>query len=359
MLSLIRNLIILIIISNSTKAEEIEKILFTINDEIYTTVDLNNRINYIKIMSIDNNLTDENYLKDFVSVLLYNEHVEEYKININENILNDFYKSLLENYKKEKKNIYISEEEIFKNVRYDYQRKFIIERLLNKKKKNILREENRIFDIYNIKIDYFTFNNDIDENLDQILKLIDFNKINLSKENLNHKLIDYVYFTKVINSFENIDKTLKNEIINNKEVFIIKKNNFILIGKTTKELRDNIDLKITFFKIESKQEINKDIIVCNNLDNIKIGKNISIEKFDKIEISKISNIIKKNLISINDKILIKEDNSKYYLMLCEFNYNSETSKEVIINNKINDEVLKIKENFLFEQKIKYNFKLYE
>ena len=27
--------------------------------------------------------------------------------------------------------------------------------------------------------------------------------------------------------------------------------------------------------------------------------------------------------------------------------------------KINDEVLKIKENFLFEQKIKYNIKLYE
>ena len=46
-------------------------------------------------------------------------------------------------------------------------------------------------------------------------------------------------------------------------------------------------------------------------------------------------------------------------MLCEFNYNSKTSKEVIISNKINDEILKIKENFLSEQKIKYNFKLYE
>ena len=46
-------------------------------------------------------------------------------------------------------------------------------------------------------------------------------------------------------------------------------------------------------------------------------------------------------------------------MLCEFNYNSKTSKEVIINNKIDDEVLKLKEDFLFEQKIKYNFKYYE
>ena len=191
------------------------------------------------------------------------------------------------------------------------------------------------------------------------MELIDFNDINLSEENLKQKLIDYVYFTKVINSFENIDDTLKNEIINNKKVFIIKKNNYILIGNTTKEFKNNINLKITFFKITYNDEINNEIIVCNNLDNIKTKKNISIEKFDKIEISNLSNFIKKQLISINDKILINEDNSKYYLILCEFNYNTKTSKEVIINNKINDEIIKIKENFLFEQKIKYNFTLYE
>jgi len=360
MLNLIKTLIILIIISNSTKAEEVEKILFSINDEIYTTIDINNRINYLRLLSINNtNLTNENYLKDFISVLLYNEYVREYKININEKILNDFFNSILTSYKKEKSNIYINEEELLKNVRYDYQRKIILESLLNKKKDSILREENNILDIYNIKLDYFTFNNDINENLDQILELIDFNDINLSKENLKHKLFDYVYFTKVINSFENIDDALKNEIINNKKVFIIKKNNYILIGKTTKEFKNNINLKITFFKITSNEEINSEIIVCNNLDNIKTEKNISVEKFDKIKISKISNIIKKDLISINDIILINKDNSKYYLILCEFDYNPKTSKEVIIDNKINDELLKIKENFLFEQKIKYNFILYE
>ena len=273
MLYLIRSLLILIIIGNNVKAKEVEKILFSINDEIYTTLDLNNRINYLKIGLSDNNdLTGENYLKDFISVLLYNEHVKEYKININEKILNDFYNNLLTNYKKEKSNIDINEEELLKNVRYDYQRKVIIESLLNKKKESILRKENNILDIYNIKLDYFTFNNDINENLDQILELIDFNNINLSKENLKHKLIDYVYFTKVINSFENIDDTLKNEIINNKKVFILKKNNYILIGKTTKELKNNINLKVTLFKITFNEEINSKIIVCNNLDNIKTGK---------------------------------------------------------------------------------------
>jgi hypothetical protein len=110
-INLIKILIILIIISSSAIAKEVEKILFSINDEIYTTVDLNNRINYLKILSINNtDLTDKNYLKDFVSALLYNEYIKEYKININEKILNDVYNSLLTNYKKEKSNIYISEE---------------------------------------------------------------------------------------------------------------------------------------------------------------------------------------------------------------------------------------------------------
>ena len=360
MLNLIKSLIILIIISNNTKAEEVEKILFSINDEIYTTIDLSNRINYLRLASINNtDLTEESFLKDFISVLLYNEHIKEYKININEKILNDYFVKILTNYKKDKSNIYISEEELLKNVRYDYQKKIILESLLNEKKESILREENNILDIYNIKLDYFTFNSDINKNLNQILELIDFNNINLSKEKLKHKSIDYVYFTKVINSFENIDDALKNEIINNKRIFILKKNNYVLIGKTTKEFKNNINLKIVFFKITFNEDINSEIIVCNNLDNIKTKKNISVEKFDKIEVSKLNNLIKKNLISINDILLINEDNSKYYLILCEFDYNSETSKEIIISNKINDEVLKIEENFLFKQKIKYNFKLYE
>ena len=224
MLNLIKSLIILIIISNNTNAEEVEKILFSINDEIYTTIDLSNRINYLRLASINNtDLTEESFLKDFISVLLYNEHIKEYKIKINKKILNDYFIRILTNYKKDKSNIYISEEELLKNVRYDYQRKIILESLLNEKKDSILREENNILDIYNIKLDYFTFNSDINENLDQILELIDFNNINLSKEKLKHKLIDYVYFTKVINSFENIDDALKNEIINNKRSFYIKK----------------------------------------------------------------------------------------------------------------------------------------
>ena len=360
MLNLIRKILILLIISNYVKAEEVEKILFSLNDEIYTTLDLNNRINYLRIASIDNtDLTNENYLKDFISVLLYDKYVKDKKININKKILNDFYKSLLKNYEKEKLNIDIKKDEFLKNVRFDYQRKLVLEKLLNKKRDSILREENSLLDIYNVKLEYFTFNNDININLEQILKFVDFDDIKLSIENLEQKLIDYIYFTKVVNSFENIDETLKNEIINNKKVFIIKKNDYILIGKTTKEFRDNIDLKITFYKIKFKEEINNETIVCNNLDNIRTKKEINIEKFDKISVSKLSNFIKINLKSINEKILINEDNTKYYLILCEFNYNSKTSKEIVINNKINDQILKIKENFLSEQKIIYNFQLYE
>ena len=63
MLNLIKRLLILFIISNYAEGEEVEKILFSINDEIYTTIDLNNRIKYLSIMKINNtDLKDENYL---------------------------------------------------------------------------------------------------------------------------------------------------------------------------------------------------------------------------------------------------------------------------------------------------------
>ena len=80
MINLIRSLIILIIIINIAKAEEVEKILFSLNDEIYTTVDLNNRINYLKMMSINNtNLTDENYLKDFEKQIITKQILKSLK----------------------------------------------------------------------------------------------------------------------------------------------------------------------------------------------------------------------------------------------------------------------------------------
>ena len=41
------------------------------------------------------------------------------------------------------------------------------------------------------------------------------------------------------------------------------------------------------------------------------------------------------------------------------NYDSETSENITINDKIDDEIIRIKNNFLFEQKNEYNFKWYE
>ena len=73
-------------------------------------------------------------MEDFISALLYNEYTKEYKINIDEKIKNDLFIIILKNYKKKSSNIIIKEEEILKNLTYDYQRKIIIESLLNRKK---------------------------------------------------------------------------------------------------------------------------------------------------------------------------------------------------------------------------------
>ena len=357
MKSLIKIYIILFLISFTVKSNEIEKILFSINKQIYTTIDLDNRINYINILSKNGlQLSNQNYLDDYISVLLYNEYSKQYQLNIEEKVLNDYLNDILIQSNITSSEMLITKNDILKNIRLDYQRKIILEKLLNNFKNKILKKENEIINIYNIKLNYFSFNNSVNKTADQLLKLVNFQNIDLTKKKLSDNLIDYIYFSKEINTLDNINAFIKKEILDNNEIFIIEENEYVLIGQVIKEFKNNIDLKLTFYKyslnnIEDNVEVN-----CNNIEEIK---DINVEKFSNIEITKLNDIIVNNLKSINDKILINNNDIQKYLILCEMNYDSETSENITINDKIDDEIIRIKNNFLFEQKNEYNFKWYE
>ena len=77
----IKYLIILFIILISNNSYSLEKILFEINNKSYTTIDLNLRIKYLKI--INSNL--ENYdeiVDDFLSVIVFSLYSDERKIRV-------------------------------------------------------------------------------------------------------------------------------------------------------------------------------------------------------------------------------------------------------------------------------------
>ena len=215
--------------------------------------------------------------------------------------------------------------------------------------------------MYNIKIKYFTFNNDYKYQINNFIDLIKTKKINDIDKQLKSKSINYNFNDRKIINFVNIDNEIKESIFNNKKenLFnIINKDNFV-IGWVEKKIRDNIDLKYTFFQITSSDKLNEDLIKCQNIDFLSKKENVKIKKFEKIDLNKINDAIKNNLNFINDFILINNNNQRSYIILCNLNYNKELSKKLIFNEKIDKEVKDIENDFLLQKKIEYNFKLYE
>ena len=84
-----------------------------------------------------------------------------------------------------------------------------------------------------------------------------------------------------------------------------------------------------------------------------------LKKFDKIEVNKLNDLLKNNLVFINDKIEIIKDDKISYVILCNINYNNDLINQLLIQEKINKKVKIIEKDFLMQKKIDYNFKLYE
>ena len=368
MRDLISLIIFIIIISGKVYSQESKKILFSINENIYTTIDLDNRIKYLNILTNNNiNLIKKEILNDFIKTILFNQQAIDNGLNIKDSIINSIYNEILLNYKdnniekfEELNNINDNEKDnLLKNIRYDYQKKVIIENILNNNNiDEIYKEEVDLFNIYNVKLNYFLFNVIDIKNYEKIQKIIDFKNINKTKEKLNKIEIFYNFYSQNINTTNNLDSRFKKAILNNKEYFSIKDDIF-LIAEIEKRVKNNIGLKYSFYQIESSSEINKKDIICKKIEKFEINNNLLIKEFKNVDFSKINQRIKNNLKSINDLIKIKIDNKFIYIILCNIKYNKEITKQIIFNEKINEKIIYIENNFIKEKKIKYNFKSYE
>jgi len=313
----------------------------------------------------NNNYTTSKYLEDFISVLTFNEYAEERNIRVEEKILFEYLENITNQYKNtdsEKfKNLYeyllLNKGFIKKNIKYDYQRKIILEKLLNDNLKKFKDNGSEMLNIYNIEINYFSFNSN--KKIKEIKETIDFKNINKTKEILDKKLIDYIYYKKEINNFEYLDKKIKNEILKNNDYFIIDEEGIFLIGKIKRSIKENINLKYTFFKIITKENIGINTIKCEKINYLNNLENIKITKFKNIEIHKLNKIIINNLKFINDIFKINNNNEFIYIILCDLEYDREISTQLILNKKIKNEVKNIEEEFLLHKKVDYNFKLYE
>ena len=154
--------ILILILINSISAAK-EEILFSVNNNVITTIDLTQRANYLSILnSFDVNKIDKNnFIDDLISIQLFNEFVSIKELNVSNQEILSLYNELFAGREKEIEQLNhineLSKEILINNIRYDLQRKKVIEGILNERINNIIIKDNNydIIDIFNLQLNYF------------------------------------------------------------------------------------------------------------------------------------------------------------------------------------------------------------
>ena len=124
-----------------------ERILFKIDNNAYTSVDLEIRKNYLKLINEEISYNKEFILKDYISVLIFLKFYNNTNHNLKELNLNKKYEEIFNKYENKEsneklKNIFklIGKKNILLNLKYDLIRKIIIEDILNSKRSKIFND---------------------------------------------------------------------------------------------------------------------------------------------------------------------------------------------------------------------------
>jgi len=350
-------IIILFAINKAAYSNKIEKIIFTLDNEIYTSIDVEKRKKYLLLNKERKELINKEnlyFVNDLISILLFNKSFKEKKIideNDFEKLINDQYNKYFININKKN----ISEKIIKENIKYDYQRKLILENILAGKKNDIFNKNlNLLKEIYEIKIEYYSLNFKNYEIINKLDKNINFD--DLKQKILENKIekIKFMLIEKEIKLNNNLNKKIKDLIKKNNKYFNIKiQNDNFIIGKFTKKIKIDQNLKFTLVQIKQSNNYKKSDYKCNKISEYEKDINLNIKISKNIDYFKLNNEIKNNLLTLEDRIIFKTKDSKRYIILCDIAYDEEKVKEININIKINQLVQIIEKEFTKEKSLEY------
>ena len=358
---------ILIILNNNSFAKKTNEILFTINKDIYTSIDLENRIKFINLYEGRLIEYEKSLLEDYVSVLLFDYYLkkEKFKIkDIEEEIIYVYEKiknNILQNENDKLKKILLElpDEYIKSNIRLNIQRKKIIKFELNKVS-NIIFEDSitEINNIYDIVIKYVSLsknlinNNEIKVLINNNIKNANLQKI---KDILLNNNLDFIYKEKKLNFTQKINKDIKEAITNNKNYFFIENQEYLIFGNIFRNFKDQKNIKYNLTQIVSNQELENKLINCSNISNFQENQEdgIRIILNENLDYLNLNDVIKDNIIKIGDYIHVKNNLEHIYIILCEINYDNEILKETNINEKINFLAIDIEKKFIKEKSIEF------
>ena len=351
--------VIIILICQPSFGKNVNNLLFSLNNKIYTTIDLENRINYLRL--INSPLTNyEEILDDYIKVIFFDQYYRNKNENENElfDIVNKYYKDLIKGNEKINSQNNYKKDIIFQQIKLDMQRKILIERELDKYRDLIFTDNiSEINNIYNIYISYISVDKDTKKKLENLLNRKELENILEVKKLLDENKFDYLFKTKKLNNTENLDISIKEAIVKNYKNFILDTSDNFVIGKIDKIIKNDKNIDFRLLEIQTNVFIDNNSLKCENIENLKKNVGIKIVERNDIKYNSLNDYIKENMSSINDFILFKKDSINIYVLLCDITYNNEYFDNININENIDLIVKKIENDLIFNKSTKYNFYL--
>ena len=356
------NLLILtlIIFLYSQSIQSIEnKIIFKINDNAFTTFDLEKRMEYLDFVGSNQNIDRGIIINDFISANLFYEYYNNLKNKKDfENKINEIFDKIYTTNKNNKKkyNYEINNQNILDNIKIDYIRKVVLENIYNTSINNLEISNDEIDLLYNIKIKYININNfeynKIKNNFPN-LKTIDYESILIFLKENN---LDFFLKENEINGINKINKKIKENILNNNNFFIIDNKqikSLIFIEKRFETLEGII---VDLYSVRSQEELENSFLRCENLVKINDKQNITHKEYKLVELNE---NIKINLTNINDYLKFVSDEQNTYIVLCNIKFDKEILKNINFNKIINLNIGEIENKFIKKYSEIYNLIIFD
>ncbi len=341
--------LLIISTSNNLLSKENE-VIFKINNESFSSVDLQNRKNYLLFVGDNSSLTEKEIIKDFISAIMFKIYYSNSKNKQNyDDIIKKVYNDII-NINTKNKDFDLgnfNKENIYNNLELDLIRKSILENLLNNNYGNININNNEKDMIYNYNIEFVNIDlRNVYENKDYI-KNHNFDNIDDVENFLLKNNIIYIKKNSKISKIEKVNNIIKNKLDLDINFFKIEKNNFVTFFEINKEFQTHRSLSFVLYSLKSEGELDKNNLKCDILENTNI-------ESKEYEFEKLNNNIKKNLVNINDFVEIKNENDFIYIILCDLKFNKDLINNFILNKKINILVKEIEDDFIEKNRKKFN-----